>query len=44
MLFIRGENPIISNLLDVKTLSVFVTYVTTEFYIFWKGNVGFLDF
>ena len=30
------ENPIINNLLDVKKLSIFVTYVTTEFYIF--GN------
>ena len=39
-----NENPIINNLLDVKKLSVFVTYVTTEFYLyFWKANFGFLD-
>ena len=42
------ENPIINNLLDVKKLSVFVTYVTTELHnrvlYFWKGNFGFLDF
>ena len=35
------ENPIISNLLDVEKLSIFVTYVTTEFYIFGKENFGF---
>ena len=35
------ENPIINNLLDVKKLSVFVTYVTTEFYIFGKETLGF---
>ena len=44
----RDENPIIKNLLDVKKLSVFVTYVTTELHnrvlYFWKGNFGFLDF
>ena len=33
-----NENPIISNLLDVEKLSIFVTYVTTEFYIFGKEN------
>ena len=38
------ENPIIHNLLDVKKLPVFVTYVTTEFYIFGKQNLVFLDF
>ena len=35
------ENPIISNLLDVEKLSIFVTYVTTEFYIFGKENFSF---
>ena len=30
-------------LLDVKELSVFVKYVTIEFYFFWKVNLGFLD-
>ena len=35
------ENPIINNLLDVKKLSVFVTYVTTEFYKFGKSTLGF---
>ena len=35
------ENPIINNLLGVKKLSVFVTYVTTEFYIFGKETLGF---
>ena len=34
------ENPIINNLLGVKKLSVFVTYVTTEFYI-GKETLGF---
>ena len=38
------ENPIIKNLLDVKKLSVFVTYVTTEFYIFGKQTLGFQTF
>ena len=36
-----NENPIVNNLLDVKKLSVFVTYVTTEFYIFGKQTLGF---
>ena len=36
-----NENPIINNLLDVKKLSVFVTYVTTKFYIFGKESLGF---
>ena len=35
------ENSIINILLDVKKLSVFVTYVTTEFYIFGKQALGF---
>ena len=35
------ENPIINNLLDVKKLSVFVTYVTTGFYIFGKETFVF---
>ena len=37
----RDENPIINNLLDVKKLSVFVTYVTTEFHIFGKETLDF---
>ena len=40
--FLLGdEKPIINNLLDVKKLSVFVTYVTKEFYIFGKQTLGF---
>ena len=35
------ENPIINNLLDIKKLSVSVTYVTTEFYIFGQQILGF---
>ena len=35
------ENPIINNLLDVKKLSVFVTYVTTELSISGKKTLGF---
>ena len=35
------ENPIINNLLDVKKLSVFVTYVTTDFYILGKQTLDF---
>ena len=35
------ENPIINNLLDVKKLSVFVTYVITKFCIFGKQTLGF---
>ena len=35
------ENLIINNLLGVKKLSAFVTYVTTEFYIFGKETLGF---
>ena len=35
------ESPFIKNLLDVKKLSVFVMYVTTEFYIFGKETLGF---
>ena len=38
------ENTIINNLLNVKKLSVFVTYVTTEFYSFGNKTFGFLDF
>ena len=38
------ENTIINNLLNVKKLSVFVTYVTTEFYSFGNETFGFLDF
>ena len=38
------ENAIINNLLDVKKLSVFVTYVTTEFHIFGKDTLGFETF
>ena len=34
------ENTIINNLLDVKKV-VFVTYVTTEFYIFGDQTLGF---
>ena len=40
----RDENSIINNinnLLDVKKLPLFVTYVTTEFYIFQKQTLGF---
>ena len=32
---------IINNLLDVKKLSVFVTYVTTDFYILGKQTLDF---
>ena len=35
------ENPIVNNLLGVKKLSVFVTHVTTEFYIFGKETLDF---
>ena len=35
----EDENPIINNSLDIKKLSVFVTYVTTEFYIFGKETL-----
>ena len=38
------ENPIINSLLGVKKLSVYVTYVTTDFYIFGRQTLGFLDF
>ena len=38
------ENTTINNLLNVKKLSVFVTYVTTEFYSFGKETFEFLDF
>ena len=40
--FLSGdEKPVINNLLHVKKLSVFVTYVTTKFYIFGKETLGF---
>ena len=40
--FVFGnESPIINNSLDVKKLSVFVTYVTTELNIFGKETLGF---
>ena len=40
--FLLGdEKPVINNLLDVKKLSVFVTYVTKEFYIFGRQTLGF---
>ena len=35
------ENPIINSLLGVKKLSVYVTYVTTDFYIFGRQTLGF---
>ena len=35
------ENPVINNLIDVKKLSVFVTYVTIDFFIFGKQTLGF---
>ena len=35
------ENSKINILLDVKKLSVFVTYVSTEFYTFGKQTLGF---
>ena len=35
----EDENPIINNSLDIKKLSVFVTYVTTEVYIFGKETL-----
>ena len=40
-LLFGDENPLINNLLDVKKLSVFVTYATTEFYIFGNETLGF---
>ena len=39
--FWGDENLFINNLLDVKKLSVFVTNITTEFYIFGKETLGF---
>ena len=40
--FLFGDkNPIINNLLHVKKLSVYVKYVTREFYIFGKQTLGF---
>ena len=41
LLLLGDENPFINNLLDVKRLSVLVTCVTTEFYIFRKETLGF---
>ena len=35
------QNPVINNLLDVKKLSVFVTYVTIELYIFGREILSF---
>ena len=35
------ENPIINSLLGVKKLSVYVTYVPTDFYIFGRQTLGF---
>ena len=40
-LLFGDERPIVTNLLDVKKLSVFVTYVITEFYMFGKQSLGF---
>ena len=41
LLLFGDENPFKNNLLDVKKLSVLVTYVTTEFYFFRKQTLGF---
>ena len=37
----EDENPIINNLLGLKKLPDFATYVTTEFYVFGKETLGF---